>query len=200
MKFLSETIGMRLLTASRETLRDAVSVFEKKAKSCATCDTRGICCTDVHFVNVRITRLEAKAIGEKIESLPRDLVESLKTRTREMARKMGDDRNPDFNANFYACPLFDAEAGCSVHEVKPGACITHACYERKSDLPPSEALEAYESDVSILNKRVYGRDVVPLPIPKALTRLWTDSRPLDPTANEGDWEQQAQEDRMKPDR
>src|SRR5215208_6431629 len=45
--------------------------YEPEAEDCRTCPTRGVCCTDAHFVNVHITRLEAVAIRETLERTPR---------------------------------------------------------------------------------------------------------------------------------
>ncbi|HEX8919920.1 MAG TPA: hypothetical protein VF766_00490, partial [Pyrinomonadaceae bacterium] len=45
--------------------------YEHAAEDCRTCPTRGVCCTDAHFVNVHITRLEAVAIRETISRTPR---------------------------------------------------------------------------------------------------------------------------------
>ncbi|MDQ3818205.1 MAG: hypothetical protein M3362_11080, partial [Acidobacteriota bacterium] len=47
------------------------SNYEHAARDCRTCPTRGVCCTDAHFVNVHITRLEAVAIRETIVRTPR---------------------------------------------------------------------------------------------------------------------------------
>ncbi|MBA2734572.1 MAG: hypothetical protein H0U54_17055, partial [Acidobacteria bacterium] len=45
--------------------------YEQAAENCGTCPTRGVCCTDAHFVNVHITRLEAVAIRETLRRTPR---------------------------------------------------------------------------------------------------------------------------------
>src|SRR5438067_12604234 len=45
--------------------------YEHAAQDCRTCPTRGVCCTDAHFVNVHITRLEAVAIRETLARTPR---------------------------------------------------------------------------------------------------------------------------------
>ncbi|MBA2734562.1 MAG: hypothetical protein H0U54_17005, partial [Acidobacteria bacterium] len=45
--------------------------YEHAAEDCGTCPTRGVCCTDAHFVNVHITRLEAVAIRETLRRTPR---------------------------------------------------------------------------------------------------------------------------------
>ena len=45
--------------------------YEHAARPCRLCPTKGICCTDAHFVNVQITRLEAVAIRETLLRTPR---------------------------------------------------------------------------------------------------------------------------------
>ena len=51
----------RAKTAYQTFIRDN---FEFAAEDCGTCPTFGACCTDRHFVNVHITRLEAVAIKQ----------------------------------------------------------------------------------------------------------------------------------------
>jgi Fe-S-cluster containining protein len=173
MKFLSETAGLRIIEEARRDLRIAVSPHEVMAKDCQTCETRGLCCTDAHFVNVRISPLETKAIINHIEGLS----DRLKTRIRMRLNESLESLEEELEAEsvFYSCPLFDREVGCSVHEVKPGACIHHACYENKSDLPPAMILDEYEEAVGLANKRVYGKHLVSLPIPIAIRELAEDS-------------------------
>ncbi|NJM52523.1 MAG: hypothetical protein HC846_03460 [Blastocatellia bacterium] len=43
--------------------------YEHKAKDCLTCETKGACCLDAHFVNVNITRLEAVAMRKVLDEL-----------------------------------------------------------------------------------------------------------------------------------
>jgi Fe-S-cluster containining protein len=169
MRFVSETTGMKQLALARESLRKAVSTYEINAKDCGTCETRGVCCTDVHFVNVRITRLETKAIASVVKTLTEETRLNVLRNISLSAETLNDIGSPDFEMQFYSCPLFDKAVGCTVHEVKPGACIHHACYENRTDLPPTEVLKEYEREVLDLNKRVYGRDSMPLPIPIALS-------------------------------
>ena len=45
--------------------------YEHRALSCRACPTPGVCCTDAHFVNVHITRLEAVAIRDTLARTPR---------------------------------------------------------------------------------------------------------------------------------
>lgn len=45
--------------------------YEGRAVDCRACPTPGVCCTDAHFVNVHITRLEAVAMRETLRRTPR---------------------------------------------------------------------------------------------------------------------------------
>ena len=136
--------------------------YEHRAKSCATCETPGACCLDAHFVNVRITRLEATAIKRVIDELPnRDEVMS---RVESIVDGFGDNE-------FYACPLFEKNVGCLVHERgKPLPCIAHACYENEKDLPPDGLLTEQEGLVEKLNESVYRKPSTLLPLPIAILR------------------------------
>lgn len=188
MKFLSETSGVDIINEARRLLRDAVSVYEQEAKDCQTCETRGLCCTDAHFVNVRISPLETKAIINHIEGLSDRLKTRIRMRLNESIESLEEEMKPEAESVFYSCPLFDREVGCSVHEVKPGACIHHACYENKSDLPPAMILDEYEEVVELANKRVYGKHRVSLPIPIAIRELAEDSGSSNPPADDRDRE------------
>lgn len=186
MKFLSETTAKEILDEARATLREAVSVHEVRAKDCDTCETRGLCCTDVHFVNVRITPLEAKAIAGHIENLPEESRSEIKTRVAKSIEALERAYDGGETSGFYSCPLFDEKLGCSVHEVKPGPCIHHACYEKKSDLPPMQSLHEYEEAVASLNRRVYGKGVIALPTPIAIGKILSASAFSNRSPDDGD--------------
>jgi Fe-S-cluster containining protein len=188
MKFLSETSGLRIIEEARRDLRIAVSTHEVMAKDCQTCETRGLCCTDTHFVNVRISPLETKAIINHIEGLSDRLKTRIRMRLAESLENFEEQTPTDAESVFYSCPLFDKDVGCSVHEVKPGACIHHACYENKSDLPPAMILDEYEEVVELANKRVYGKDQTSVPIPLAIGRKWSNSVSSNPPADDRDRE------------
>ena len=135
--------------------------YEHRAKSCATCETPGACCLDAHFVNVRISRLEAAAIGRLIDEM--DSAARQRVTARIDATEMDGDH--------FACPLFERGVGCLVHEqAKPLPCIAHACYERQEDLPPDHLLTEQEGLVDDLNVRAYGLSQPWLPIPVAIMR------------------------------
>ena len=71
MKPLSETKAIEVVNRlKREFAASIRENYEHRAKSCLTCETPGVCCTDAHFVNVRISRLEAAAIRNVIGNLP----------------------------------------------------------------------------------------------------------------------------------
>ena len=170
MKYLSEsrTIGLlhSMKTGFAKTIRNG---YEHRAKSCATCETPGACCLDAHFVNVRITRLEAVAIRRRLSDLAPERRDVVNLRINEAIKKYGLTDREEASSKTYACPLFEKGIGCLVHEYgKPLSCIAHACYERKEDLPPDELLTEREIEVDRLNERVYGRATQRLPLPIAI--------------------------------
>src|SRR5689334_11822244 len=60
MKRLSETKAMEVVNRlKREFAASIRENYERRAESCVTCETPGVCCSDAHCVNVRISRLEA---------------------------------------------------------------------------------------------------------------------------------------------
>lgn len=147
--------------------------YEHEAEDCRSCPTRGVCCTDAHFVNVHITRLEAVAIRETLLRTPR-LSEDEKMEVylrAEWAVKRYDLRTTgDTFARGFACPLYNARLGCLVHRrAKPAPCIQHACYHDWTDLPPHALQERTEYSVEKLNAQVYGAAWAWLPLPLWLT-------------------------------
>ncbi|MFL6466948.1 MAG: hypothetical protein ACJ72Z_03225 [Pyrinomonadaceae bacterium] len=166
MRPLSESKALQVLNKIRSGFTSIIQRrYEHCAAPCTSCKTPGACCLDEHFVNVRITRLEAKAIDEALKSLPPEMTEKVCLRIENAIEKY--DLSEPLSET-YACPLFEKGIGCLVHETaKPLPCIAHACYERKEDLPPDELLAAREAEIDKLNERVYGK-VAFLPIPLAV--------------------------------
>ncbi len=172
MKPISESAGVRKLEKIREAFRDEIqSCYEHRAKPCSTCESPGICCRDEHFVNVQITRLEAEAIVRRLEKLEGEKRAEVAERVISAVEKYGLSDTEDTHSQTYACPLYEAAAGCLVHDSgKPLPCIAHACYERKKDLPPDELLAEKEFVIMQLNRRVYGTPVAAAPLPAAVAR------------------------------
>ncbi len=166
MKLISETKGLsKLAEIRREFAEEVRESYEHRAKPCSACETPGACCLDEHFVNVRVTRLEAEAISNSVNDLPAELREKVLSRARSAVERYGLE-NSDGELITYSCPLFEKGIGCLVHDTaKPLPCIAHACYERKDDLPPDELLAEREIRIAELNRRVYGKAEPPLPIP-----------------------------------
>ncbi len=72
MRKLSEAEAVARLQRSKAAFQTHVKLnFEHAARDCRACPTPGVCCTDAHFVNVHITRLEAVAIRETLARTPR---------------------------------------------------------------------------------------------------------------------------------
>jgi hypothetical protein len=189
--------------------------FEHRALDCRVCPTPGVCCTDAHFVNVHITRLEAVAIRETLERTPRLTFEerhAVYRRAREAVKLYGLSVADDTFAQTFACPLFVKGTGCLVHQrAKPAPCVQHACYENWSDVPPQDLQWREERRIEQLNGEVYGAawDWLPLPVwltlvdPDAdgtelqrLVRVW-ESRRAPKTSDAGD-ARRAQEGRRTP--
>lgn len=164
---LSEKQTLAKLRKLKDDYQDLVkSGYEQKAKSCLTCETKGACCQDAHFVNVHITRLEAVAIGETLKKLGAEKQLEIYERVEKTIEKYDLKSSGDTFAQTFACPLFEKETGCLVHfEAKPAPCIQHACYENKADLPPDELLEKVENHTERLNKQTYGQNPGWLPLP-----------------------------------
>jgi hypothetical protein len=119
-------------------------------------------------VNVRISRLEAKAIVRVLDGLAEEKRERVHGR---IDRAIEEYRLDTGSGNTYACPLFETGTGCLVHsEAKPLPCIQHACYENEKDLPPDELLAQQEGLIDQLNRRVYGTSDGLAPIPIAVSR------------------------------
>jgi hypothetical protein len=158
MKLISQKTGLESLARRKEAYKKRIASFEARAKDCITCETPGACCLDAHFVNVRISRLEAANINE---ALKRHTLEKRSEIYQRIAQTV----------ETYACPLFEKGTGCLVHhDGKPVPCITHACYENKSDLPPDELQMIEDAAIDSLNNRVYGRGCTWLPLPLAVLK------------------------------
>lgn len=154
----------RVKDAYRRFIRDN---FEFAAKDCGACATFGACCVDAHFVNVHITKLEAAAIFQTLQNkLGEAERETVFARVAETIEKYDLSGEGDTFAQTFACPLFDKNAGCLVHgEAKPAACISHACYENKADLPPACLQDNATRKIEKLNWEVYKQECVWKPLP-----------------------------------
>src|SRR5687768_15402025 len=132
MKSLNEAAALARLQREKAAYQSHVKLtYEHAARPCSACPTPGVCCTDAHFVNVHITRLEAVAIRQTLGKLG-------EKRAREVLRRVAktiEDYNlmaGDTFSQKFACPLFEKGTGCLVHsEGKPAPCIGHACYENR---------------------------------------------------------------------
>jgi len=146
MRKLTEEIALARLQRHKAEYQTHIKLnYEHRAEDCRTCPVAGSCCTDAHFVNVHITRLEAVA---KYNLRPAK----------------------DSYAQTYACPLFEPGTGCLVHRrAKPAPCIQHGCYEKWEDVPPAAIQWRAEHRVEEWNNQVYGAAWAWLPTPLWLT-------------------------------
>src|SRR5262249_39267295 len=156
------------------------SEYEHKAKPCSACETPGACCLDAHFVNVRISRLEAVAITKTLDALGDDRRSNVYRRIDDVIRRFGLN-DGEASTKTFACPLYERAIGCLLHDTaKPLPCIAHACYENKEDLPPDELLDSAELAVEQLNRKVYRRPLPLLSLPVAVKKAGLDSQTTDP--------------------
>ena len=170
MKLLSETKALERLTTLISNFKSEISDnYEHLAKSCDTCDVKGSCCLDVHFVNVHISRLEAVGVRRALNALPTEIRDRVAARIDESIVRYELKHEGDTYIQTYACPLFEKGVGCLIHHTgKPVACIAHACYESRADLPPIELQHRAERTIDDLNAQTYGRHDAWLPLPLAL--------------------------------
>lgn len=171
MKTLAESKALEKLKSLKTEYKNHISEnFEHRAKSCLTCETKGACCQDEHFVNVHITKLEAVLIGKNLQKFSAEKQNEIYNRVVNAIEKYDLKSVGDTFKKTFACPLFEKEIGCLIHEVKPVPCIQHACYERKEDLPPDELQIEAEEKVERLNEQTYRKSVRWLPLP-----VWLDT-------------------------
>jgi len=179
MKILSETLALEKLHRQKTEFAARIRTnYEHRAKDCSTCETKGACCVDAHFVNVHITRLEAVAIRHTLACLSPEKQSEVFERVEETISEYRLSESGDTFGQTYACPLFEKGIGCLVHERgKPLPCIAHACYENKSDLPPGELLAEQESRVEKLNELTYRTPATWTPLPIAIRITNDELRP-----------------------
>ncbi len=172
MKLLSEKQALIKLRALKNDFRESIKQnYEHRAKDCGTCETKGACCLDAHFVNVHITRLEAVLIREKLEKLSPERQKKIYRRIAETIETYDLNSGGDTFAKTFACPLFEKGIGCLIHPVKPIPCIQHACYERQEDLPPDDLQTEAEEKIERLNEQTYKQFPQWLPLPVFLDSL-----------------------------
>jgi hypothetical protein len=176
MKKLSEASALARLQREKTALQSHIKVnYEPGARDCRVCPTPGVCCTDAHFVNVHITRLEAVAVRETLRRTPRlddTQRRAVYARARLAVERYGLRATAagDTYAQTYSCPLFAPGVGCLVHaRAKPAPCIQHACYDNWEEMPPVALQWRAERRVELLNEKTYGAAWAWLPTPLWLT-------------------------------
>lgn len=166
MKTLSEKQALIKLRTLKNDFRNRIKQnYEHRAKDCGTCETKGACCVDAHFVNVHITKLEAVLIKEELAKFAPEKQKNIEKRISETVEKYNLSAEGDTFAQTFACPLFEQNVGCLIHEVKPIPCVQHACYERAEDLPPDELQQTAEVKTERLNEQTYKQFANWLPLP-----------------------------------
>ena len=173
MKPLSQKTALERLRKLKANFRDMIArTFEYRAKSCVTCEVKGSCCLDAHFVNVHISRLEAVSVVHRLDLLDQQHRSEVLDRIDGTVEKYGLSESDEMFSQTFACPLFEKGTGCLIHESgKPLACITHACYESSSDMPPDDLLTEQELAVDALNRQAYRNKNRWLPLPLAIRNV-----------------------------
>ncbi len=172
MKTISETNALKRLKILKSEYKKRISEnFERRAKSCLTCETKGACCRDEHFVNVHITKLEAVLINEELKKLSIEKQTEIFGRVENTIKKYDLKSAGDVFQKTFSCPLFEKETGCLIHSVKPVPCIQHACYERREDLPPDELQTETEEKIERLNKQTYKKSAQWLSLPVWISEI-----------------------------
>ena len=174
MRKLTEAEGLARLQRGKAAFQSHLKLnYERAARDCRVCPTPGVCCTDAHFVNVHITRLEAVAMRVTLERTPRLTDEARRAvyaRARRAVARYHLNASGETYAQTYSCPLFEPGTGCLVHRrAKPAPCIQHACYDNWEDVPPILLQWRAERRVEQLNREVYGAAWAWLPVPLWLT-------------------------------
>src|SRR5258706_3214656 len=113
MKLLSEQKALGRLQKLKSDFKSEISVrYQHRAKSCLSCETKGACCLDAHFVNVHISRLEAVAVRRVIKGLPEKMRKKISARIEDTIEKYELSTEGDTYAQTFACPLFEKGIGC----------------------------------------------------------------------------------------
>ena len=176
MRKLSEAAALARLQRAKVAYQSHIKInYEPAARDCAACPTPGVCCTDAHFVNVHITRLEAVAVRETLRRTPRLTEEERRAvyaRARAAVKRYNLHASGGTYSQTYSCPLFEPGVGCVVHRrAKPAPCIQHACYDNWEDVPPVALQWGTERRVEQLNTEAYGAAWRWLPTPLWLTLI-----------------------------
>lgn len=192
MRKLSEQDALTALQRAKANYQSKIKIdYEYRARSCRTCPTPGMCCTDAHFVNVHITRLEAVAIRETLARTPR-LTDAARcavyARAHETVARYKLTAIGDTFKQTYSCPLFASGVGCLVHaRAKPAPCVQHACYDAWEDVPPVELEWRAERRIEQLNDAVYGNEWTWLSVPVWLTLVDPNSNGAELARLSGEW-------------
>ncbi|MEJ7617708.1 MAG: hypothetical protein WKF30_12260 [Pyrinomonadaceae bacterium] len=174
MKRLTEQQALAQMQSVKAAYKShIIKVYEPAALACKSCPNAGVCCTDAHFVNVHITRLEAIAMRETLERTPRLTHDERRAIYRRAAATVARHNlrlHGDTFQQTYSCPLFEPGVGCVVHRrAKPAPCIQHACYDNWEDVPPLALQWRTEHRIEQLNRQVYGSSWAWPPTPLWLT-------------------------------
>ncbi len=146
---------------------------EKQVRSCLDCDAH---CCQVGFNSMRVHRIEAEALrrrlqGDDLRSLIPAIIEKAKSEVRERGLLENEDAN--FN-----CPLLSDEGRCLVHgPAQPAGCLTFSPVADGGCDHDLAFFAKHVKGIRAAERKAYGRESEPLPIPVALLRVLRTGRP-----------------------
>src|SRR5215475_12035433 len=153
MRPITESKALAHLKRIKDNFRNYIARHSQNAVDCSTCSMP--CCVDSKFVNVNITRLEAKAILRTLQQSPRisrQKFNQIMMRAEQAIFKHRLNATGDTFKQTYACPLFEKGVGCLVHyKAKPAPCIQFGCYEDWQDIPDTREFHRVQRRVERLH-------------------------------------------------
>jgi hypothetical protein len=158
--------GLVRLSEVKLALGAASDRASREIRDCATCDAR---CCKVGFNSMLVTRIEARAIADRLaepDLAPR--ISEIVRRAREETARRGLDRDP---AAKYDCPLLDEGGRCLVHgPAQPVGCLT---FRPVADGGCDHDLPLFRKHIGKVRKAdraAFGKGSDPLPIPVAILK------------------------------
>ena len=141
-------------------------------RSCAGCDAR---CCKVGLNSMRVHRIEAEALKRRIEQEDlRAMIPTIVAKAKSEVRERGLEANSDAT---YTCPLLSDEGHCLVHgPAQPAGCLTFSPVDDGGCDHDLGFFGKHVKGISKAEKKAYGRESEPLPIPVALLRILRKTR------------------------
>ncbi len=146
---------------------------QKQVRSCVGCDAH---CCKVGFNSMRVHRIEAEALRRRLlEDDLRPLIPGILEKAKSEIREQG--LSEDENAS-YNCPLLSDEGRCLVHgPAQPAGCLTFSPVDDGGCDHDFAFFAKHVKKIRAAERKAYGRESEPLPIPVALLRMFRTERP-----------------------